>query len=803
MATEFRPVPLPTRPAPAATPTAKAGDRRPTPPPGATKWAKVYLDQRGMPVQSADWVPVDDNDRRTAHTLHTCRGQILVGGVNQPCDNTAWLLDGDPQRYCPEHGCELARVDGRKSAPALPWLAMWKAIEPAARPAWLLPVAVAAGAAEQAGHLPVMVPVASTPLLAVGAYAVTRWRLRRRAVRRGNLERGQRTGRRVATIRRRARAAGYAAATAGGWLTAVAVTNPGTPVGKIAWVSLPVLWAVASQPWRRYLDALRNRPLPALAPLPAAGTASSVDSGERQPDPAAVDDAKVWAEDVAAVRSELKNTTVDVATWQPDVGGRRMVIRSTRGSITEEAMRAAVPAIAGAFNVKRSTIGWVEEYDESPRAALLLLQPNSPLNKPVRGKPVDVVSLDEAVAHMGMRIDASDLVTRLFTRGWGAPSRLIIGTKGSGKTSVVRRLLFAQLKARVMCPSGQPARLIAPFVDDPKRGADYGLFRRLVCGFSVEPDTLHMIVDAFGREMDRRYDALASTVWQDDEGRLWEGERPFDPTTMGPILSLTCDEFHVRAKDQALMAKLDPFGRKMRAAGIEINVATHLSTIGDTGSQGFRDMLAGGEAWLLRTTLGLNASLATGGQLTGDPRALPRVAGMLLHASGEGSATMQARAAYDEPATLYDQVYGPNRTPLIQPIEWPPETLEAFGRDFVEWMRECQESALGTPVPAVPRSLKTGTPAAAGQDLLAEEALRRILFASTAPMSRGQIAEHPLWAGRSVTSTLTAVLRAGQDCKPPWLVKLPQGKGVYDLTADIRQHMTDAASEDSDGQEAA
>jgi hypothetical protein len=360
----------------------------------------------------------------------------------------------------------------------------------------------------------------------------------------------------------------------------------------------------------------------------------------------------------------------------------------------------------------------------------------------------------------------------------------------------VRRLLYAQVKARIIGADGRSIRLVAPFVDDPKRGADYGLFRRLVCGFSIELDTLHMIVDAFTREMDRRYDALASNVWEDDEGRLWEGEKLFDPTTMGPVMSLTIDEFHERAKDPSLMAKLDPFGRKMRAAGIEVNMATHLGTIGDTGSQGFRDMTAGGEAWLLRTTLALTASLVTGGQLVGDPRALPREPGMLLHAAGE-AATMRGRAAFDEPAVMYDALYerGPARVSKVQPVEWPAETLEAFGKDFVAWMRDCQESPIGTSAPGVPKALQTAVPLAGKRDLSAERALRQIMFESPLPLGRQQVLAHRLWEGRGVTSTLTDALKTGVTATPPWLVKLDEGRGLYELSPAMRVHMQQAIDE--------
>jgi hypothetical protein len=580
-------------------------------------------------------------------------------------------------------------------------------------------------------------------------------------------------------------------------LTLAAATDPHTPVGKVAWCSLPLWYALTAPTWWRYLGDLRNRPEPPGAP-PAPERATVAPPSAV--DPAARRDADDWATEVAQSGTGLPHTFVDVTTWRADVGGRRMVIRAQRGALTDEKIRQAVPLIAAAFNVASSAIGWVAEYEGSPKSALLLVQPNSPLNDPVPWEPVDIVDVDNAVAHIGTRIDGSRLVTRLWTPSWGAPSRAVFGTKGSGKTEFERLLLLIMLKARVRGPNGL-VRLIAPFLHDPKLGKDFGAFRRQVCGFSTTSDCLHMIVEAFIREMDRRYSALALETWRDTKGRLQEGERPFDPATMGPVLSLVVDEFHMDAKDQALMAKLEPMARKMRAAGIEITTATHMATLGDTGSQAFRDMLAGGEATLFRTTSGLNAALATGGTLVGDPRALPRVPGMNLHASGEEQ-TMQARMAYVPSDELYDLLYDDDNRSRIQPVDWPQETLDAFGRDFVEWMRACQSRQPGDPAPPTPKAY-VGSAAKARATVAADakssvDALRKILFAATGPVGRAQVAGHPLWQWGGVTSTtLGNALRRGQD--EGWLRKVTRGNGVeYEMADAERERIQVVRSEEDE-----
>lgn len=766
-----------------------AAARQPLPA-GAARWATVYVDADGVPRQSRTPVPVDSMDRRTTHVQFECPhteraddGTTNLARVR--CGHFVWLEPDAAAPYCPHHGTQLETAGSTAvSKSPLPWKAMGRAVEPTARPAWLLAGAAAVGISEQALQVSALYPAAATPALVVGAYLAIRgvqaiqYRRRDQPVR----------GRRLVKVRRRARAAAYLGATAGSWLTLVAATDPHTLVGATIWAMLPIAWAVGSATWWQYLARMRDRP----APPAEVETTAPVD----EPPQEALDDAEAWRRDVAGGTPVLKHTAVDLDTWATDPGGRRMVVRATRGGITDEMLKQALPQIAGAFNVKRSAVGWVEEYEGSPRSLLLLVQPASPLNDDVPPRPIDEVPLDNAVVHMGMRIDGSDLTTRLFTLGWGAPGRFVVGTKGSGKTELIRRLTAAMLRARIRRADGSLTRLVAPFLHDPKRGADYGAVTRAVCGFSIESDTLHMIVDALIREMNRRYDGLAHTVWLDDKGRLREGEKPFDPTTMGPVISLIVDEFHEVAKDQQLLEKLEPMSRKMRAAGIEVTIASHMSTIGDTGSQVFRDMLAGGEAWLLRTTSGLNAALATGGQLIGDPRALPRVPGMVLQASGEGP-TMQARVASSGSEGLYDELYDDANQPRFAPVDWPEATLEAFGSDFVEWMTASQNRPLGSGVPPVPLALrrkpgpvKSGP---AGDARRAEDILRLILFEVAGPVTRSEVATHRMWSsnGYSDGATLTAAVRQAEDAG--WLRRPKQG--VYELTEAAREELAVAAEE--------
>lgn len=810
--TVSRPAPLPPRPqsTPGAPPASPPGVRVNLPR-GAARMSRTWADQAGKPHVTPYAVPVDANDRRTEHLRYTCRGLIEVAGVKEQCDHVRWVLPGDKPGYCPDHGRDLT-TEETAQRPGVPWAQLWNIADERIRVAAATTATGAAGITVDLLAMPwwgAAAQVAALPAVVASSWWLTRWWLTRRDVKRGNLDPADEVAgkRRRRLIARRARLAAYTGGVAASWLAAADLFDGFTPQAgehtavavTEGWPWLAVLTAagvVCARPYLRYADSRRG---PAATPEPETSEEPAVEPGNAD----ATADADNWTTTVA-VNGGLPGTYVDLATWRADPGGRRMVVRNRGrgGALTEERLRQALPLMSGAFDVPRSAIGWIENYDGSPNAAELLVQPNSPLNERIPGEPIDIVDVNKAVVHMGRRIDGSPLVTRLFTPGWGSPSRVLIGTKGSGKTELMRRLMLAQLRTRIMGTVG-PVRLVAPFGHDPKRGADYGAFRRQLCGFSIDSTTLHMIVDAFAREMDRRYDALAGQVWVDSKGREREGEKPFDPATMGPILALDMDEFHIDAKDQALMAKLDPFARKMRAAGIELNIATHLATIGDTGSQGFRDMLAGGEAWLLRTTMGLNAALATGGTLSGDPRLLPRVPGMVLQASGE-DVTMQARVAYDDSETVYDLLYDDDNQSRIQPIEWLPETLEAFGPDFVQWMRDSQQRKVGSVAVSAPAHYKpAGAPAAGDKEgRQAFDMLLVILRDAGKPMDRAAIMADDRWTW--AIRTLSNSLKAGLEVDPPLIRKVDGSRGDYELTEaglaweDLERQRKEAAQAEAD-----
>lgn len=776
-------------------PTTTQPAARSKPPAGAAGWSRTYVDAKGLPHVADQPVPVDADGRITEHVQHTCRGSIEVDGVKQPCDHVLWLTPGAKVPFCPDHGVQLQAGKDTSKPSLIPWTAIGKAMEPSARPWWALLAEGVCGAGVHAGHVPWWALLPAAPVFAAGGYQSVRTYLTRRAVRRGRLEKGQRSGQRWDTIQRRARAAGYMGAAGGAWLTAFAAVDPATPEGAAVGAAGVAAWAVSAATWWNYQNVLRNRPEPEPA-APAAQVEVKASADELS----AAEAAKAWNVEVA-----LPGTHLDPATWQQIACGWQAVIVATKkGALNQlggDNMKGTVRRIAAAFDVPKSAITWIEEFEDSPNRALLLVQPNNPLKDgQLWPGPDSIVITDSGIrAEVGTLIDGNPMVEPLYRFGWGAPSGVDLGTTGGGKSMRARKKLVIERWTSFEDPATKQRKgLFLSFLHDPKRLESYAEFRNAVHGYGITRDDAHIMIDALLREMFRRYDMLAGLEWEDRKGRPRKGGIPWDPRVHGPVISVYWDEFHELAADQEFVKKLEKLARYQRACGMRGELLSHMGTIGDTGSQALRDMLAGGRATLFRTTSGLNASLATGGQLTADPRALPKVPGMCLVADGE-TATIMGRESYipaDDDAhdvTLYDWLFDDDNEPVGYPAQIPAETVRAFGPEFMEWM-EAGRRAEG-------RSAATGAPrpAAAGVDLSAVDALRRILAAAAGPVTRDAIVNHPLWGGRGATSTLTGALRAGQDAG--WVVKQGVARSTtFELSPAERERLEVEAAETAGAQ---
>lgn len=746
--TEMRPAPL----APRATWKGKG----PRPPEGADGWARVWLDADSIPQHTPYPVPVDEHGRRTEHVRYVCsRGKIEVVEDREdgrppvkrelPCDQTMWLPPGPQKRFCPDHGCEMTADQESKVRRSSPWGKVLKASKERLRVAGITAAVGVVGAVDDRADLPWWgdaAEYAAMPAVVWSSWWLTRWWLTRQEATKPGFDPDDQVAgaRRRRKIARRTRVAAYAAGAGVGWerIADIADWTSSSGAAVVGMAALAGLGVVCSRPYRAYVDASRKTtPTVEVAPVEAPPVSPTAPPGVRA--------AMRWVQDDP--NGAVPNTILLPESYRQVVGGWGIIIRATKPGavaidmLTDQSAKGRLRVIAGTFGVNRKFFNFVEQDD--PNDVLMLVQPNPPLAEAKVWAGPTSIDVDKGVALTGYYIDGTPMYEPFYKYGWGAPSKIVTGTTGSGKSENLRKQLVIERYFAYDDPNtGQKRGLFASFLHDFKSYESYGEFRRAVHAAGSTIEDAYIMRDALIREMNRRYKMLSSYQWTDKKNRLREGGIKWDPRIHGPILSWTIDEFHEIAKDPAFIAPLELLARKMRACGIRVVIGTHMGTLGDTGSRGLRDMLAGGYALLGRTTDSLT-SVVTGGTLTADPRQLPKLPGMCLVADGEQQ-TMHARQTYipadeDEPLNVYDLLFDDNNEPIGYPAVLPAETLEAFGPEWVAWAEAGKQiggrpdgvwtadkvalAAGDTPASATPE----GSDAAAAS---ARDALKAILLAS-------------------------------------------------------------------------
>lgn len=449
-----------------------------------------------------------------------------------------------------------------------------------------------------------------------------------------------------------------------------------------------VKWADANRARRSYVEEPEDVTVTVVAPEPQKD--GSADGGRQA--------AEDWAKWVAP---KLKNTRLLPASYGTVIGGWSIdILGDVPGALDVEMFmgeqaKATIRLISQTYHVKTEALNFVPDADDV-RKVKMLVQPNPPLRQGEIWTPYGgTIDVDKGLARTGRFVNGDSMWEPFIKWGWGVPSKIVIGTTGSGKSENLRKqILIERYMYYIDEATGEKKGLFATFLQDFKRYESYGEFKQALPAIGCTREDAYVMLAALIREMNRRYDMLAGEQWTDSKGRQREGSVKFDPRKgHGPFLSWIIDEFHEIAKDSIFMGLIANLARKMRACGIRITVGTHLGTLGDMGDRGFRDMLAGGYALLGRTTDGLTG-VVTGGQLTGDPRTLPKVPGMCYVADAE-QATMLARQSFspnDEEAEklgiekcLYDWLFDDDGNEVGYPAELPVETLNAFGPEWQLW----------------------------------------------------------------------------------------------------------------------
>lgn len=656
-------------------------------PPGATAGAggqrrsKVYYDEQGRRRISRIAVPVDDYGRITK-SLWGCRRCTLP---------REYPLNPKSEPVCPVHNVKM-RPTALKRPPLLPYRELWDVCEKPLRPMWALPGMAAAGVAVQAGHVPALAVAGTIPV----AFEVTRrvWRARStsRALRKGDLEAGDdQYGKSLrAAIDAAARKAGYTAAGGSTWLALVVAADPHTVLGKVAWTLglLPWLPAAAT-----YLRGLRAAPVVAQPEEPAP----KVDTDEQRVQ-------RIWRSGIGAHAGDIIGTATDGVTpikatqsgrlagtnligWQKIRGGWAATIVGPPGLYDSDAFTAAKTKIASAFSVTKAMVSLVPDAEDENRCALFV-QKASVINETVLWTGPKSVNAETGLAPIVRYVDGTYGLYELYRPGWGCPHELYIGTTGSAKSSTLELVFaidrWAQYKSK---------GIICDFLIDPQQGQSFGAFADdLAVPVASTADEALMLARAFRREMLRRNKYLSRKHWVDGRGRERRGVKWWNPLVEGPMLFLTIDEAHEFLAIREFAALITAGGRMFRKCGMKMRVATHTPLLTDLGgSMALRDMLTGGFVWCGRTANGLSGPTAFNGRLPADPKSIPEVPGAAYILSAREKKPMLARTMcgpFNENGEpdFYDYVRDGANNPIGFPGVIPPETLDAFGQEYTDWL---------------------------------------------------------------------------------------------------------------------
>lgn len=755
---------------------------------GVVGWQRIYFDERGVQQRTSIKVPINSSGELAGKPFACpkCKATVWL----PPATRSAPVCAAHPARKMQPVALKpptLRQQIGDAGEKLVPLRPMWAAVDRPLRPVWALLTDAGAAVAVDAAHVPAL-PFAAAPLAGYGAYHVTRLLKVRAATKRGSLEVEDPDGdkRLRAAIDKAARTVGYttAGAIAALGVAATLGVDLHTMPGLLAAAALGAAWLLPAATWWREERKRRNAPKPQpIAPAPEPAREPTAD------ELSAAEAAQMWRDEVAE-----PGTRLDESTWQRIAcGWQAVVVATKRGALNRlggELNTQAIKRIAAAYDVRKSAVTWIEEFDDSPNKALLLVQPNNPLAEgQIWGGPatVDIVN---GVAEAGRFIDGTVMYEKLFRYGWGAPSELVLGTTGGGKSERLRKRITVERWASYVDEQGVRRGAFITLLHDPKHMESYAELKRALHGYGVTRDDAHMIVDALLRECFRRYDMLQSMPWRDAKGRARDGGMPWNPLIHGPIISVYWDEFHELAGDAEFVKKLEKLARYQRACAMRATIASHMATLSDTGSQALRDMLAGGRATLFRTTSGLTGTLATGGQLTADPRTIPKTPGMCLVSDGE-SASLMGRESYipkDEDAerlgtrSFYDWWYDDDNNPIGFPAEIPAETAEAFGAEFMQWMEAGKQPGGRVARPAGPPAGPQREQIAVRSEVRSIDAVLSQLLIADGPMDANALEEALFRAGtpfgtRTITGALATLVKRG--------VAFKSGK-LYELTPQAR-----------------
>ena len=598
--------------------TVPGGNRQPTPT-GAARMQNWYINNKGVRVRTEKPVPVDADDVRTAHLLHLCTSLVRKDGGFARCGHSEWLLAG-VTRFCPDHGKtpltpvktaadrrDLARetarmfVAGRdgdgalQAGAAVPWA--------------VLAAEAAAGIYAQAGDLPATHAAMSVPLLAGAGYVVARRTLTRRAIKRGRIEKGQKSGRRIVQIVNRSKRVGAVGAASGAWMAAAAATDPGTWLGRAAWVGMAVTWAVGSYPWWLSIERRRTRVKPAVAVV------APVEPVVAPPDPVALRAETTWRTRIGCSGGPLAGTHLEDFARLPacDAGGDRVrlpnwtakVVADDPGSINMREERPnLLGRIAAAYGCTYGDVSFAA--DESDLSiAYLRVQPDNVLAETRMWQgPARSNDWRNGRSRVGRFDDGLAIIYRWWSKT-GAIHDLISGCTGSGKSEVVAQLLLDSLHS---------GGLVLDWVGDPQGGQSYGALKDAVDWFARDKTEITFLLLAAVKEMYRRNDELSNA-----NIKTWQ------PSKAMPLLCITLDEVQSYISDPIILDLVERLVGQGRKCGIKMRLITQIPAAYNLGDSTYiKEQLKAGQQFVFRSADDIAARSAVDGDCPIDPTLLPK-----------------------------------------------------------------------------------------------------------------------------------------------------------------------------------
>ncbi len=593
-------------------------------PEGAAKFSRAYLDDKNLPQKSLTPVPVDADERRTAHLLFQCPHMVpLNGGGKERCQTAEWMLPDAAGRFCALHGEKLAPPEKPPSQALATAKEAAKLHGGSAKP-WLLPLSAAAAdiALSAAGAGPVDTLLLA-PAAVAGAYYVSKRRLTADAIANNRIEKGQKSGKRVARIKAQARRKAAVAAEAGVWASALVGTDLSTLPGLIVASAGMVRWGVGVAEWWAHAEERRTRGIaeavaaanmPAVAPTPVEA-----------PDPVQLRAVMTWKALIGNSGGPLAGTElvefkrlpaceVGAATRSRMPNWTAKVQAVVAGSINmRESRPSLLGRIAAAYQCTYADVSFTaDESDLS--VGWLRIQPDNLLAETVMWTGPSASNWKAGISRIGRFDDGLDILYQWWN-DTGACHDLISGCTGSGKSELVAQLLLASLHSN---------GLVLDWVGDPQGGQSYGALKSAVDWFARDKTEIKLMLLAAVKEMHRRNDELSAA-----DIKTWVATKAM------PLLVITLDEVQSYIEDPDILALVEMLVGQSRKCGIKMRLITQIPAAYNLGGSTYiKEQLKAGQSLIFRAMTDIAGRSAVDGDSVVDPTMLPTKWGKNTCAAG-------------------------------------------------------------------------------------------------------------------------------------------------------------------------